>query len=167
MKQWKNINQNDSMLSVLYRDGIVFFIFLFAMSLSSFSLQMGPKLSPLYNWLLPELERVLRSLLTSKIILHLREFTIKTPGYETVAINDHRSCEADVGHRLPSLQCGGGLRMIQSDEWFGNVDNAGMKLRVILFLKTVTSVVTICIYAVHGTPWRWRGWSIHWEYYFK
>jgi len=89
---WKAIKQQktshrDGLLRVLYRDGILFFICLFAFSLSSFILQINTKLPALYIFLLPELQRVFHSVLTSKIILHLREFSLKTSGYETLSMS--------------------------------------------------------------------------------
>jgi len=89
---WKAINQrklrhSNNLLGVLYRDGILFFMCLFAISLANFALQIDSNLPPLYIFLLPELQRILHSVLTSRIILHLREFTLRTPKYETVAIS--------------------------------------------------------------------------------
>jgi len=73
VSQWK-MRKNSPLIAVLYRDGVVFFFCLFAISISNFLLAILS--SPIYEFLLPEVQRILHSVLTSRIILHLREVSV-------------------------------------------------------------------------------------------
>ncbi|KLO18962.1 hypothetical protein SCHPADRAFT_899297 [Schizopora paradoxa] len=82
----RHIGTRNGMLGILYRDGFMFFLCLFTISLVNFIIQVNSSLPHLYIFLLPEFQRVIHSVLTSKIILHLRQYTRASPNYETVTI---------------------------------------------------------------------------------
>jgi len=77
VSQWK-LRKNSPLITVLYRDGVIFFFCLFAISIANFFFYaLSP--TPVLLFLLPELQRILHSVLTARIILHLREVsTIET-----------------------------------------------------------------------------------------
>jgi len=72
---WRGIaewsNAQSSLFGTLYRDGVTFFVCLFAISFTNFLLNIITQ-SLLLEILLPEFQRVMHSVLTARVILHLR-----------------------------------------------------------------------------------------------
>jgi len=67
--EWRSIQS--PLIGTLYRDGVTFFVCLFAISFSNFLIYVISQ-SLLLELLLPELQRIMHSVLTARIILHLR-----------------------------------------------------------------------------------------------
>ncbi|KDR79853.1 hypothetical protein GALMADRAFT_222795 [Galerina marginata CBS 339.88] len=61
---------NPALLNVVYRDGIIYYIYLFA--LSSINITVVRILPPEYQNLLTSIERCFHSMLTSRVLLHIR-----------------------------------------------------------------------------------------------
>jgi len=86
---WKGIQQwrvrgTSTLLSTLYRDGALFFASLFAISMANFLLYVTtPSELAMLEFLLPEIQRTLHSVLTARIILHLRDAVVSTSGGDT------------------------------------------------------------------------------------
>ncbi|KLO07260.1 hypothetical protein SCHPADRAFT_909649 [Schizopora paradoxa] len=76
---WKGVShwkvRGSHLLKVLYRDGIVFFIGLFIMSCANAVMYISSN-KQLRGVSLSELQRVLHAVLTSRIILHLRQASV-------------------------------------------------------------------------------------------
>ncbi|KLO19409.1 hypothetical protein SCHPADRAFT_75928 [Schizopora paradoxa] len=83
--QWK-MRGNSTLLTTLYRDGALFFAFLFAISMGNFLLYMITPRAML-EFLLPEPQRTLHSVLTARIILHLRGAAVTTSGGNTKVLS--------------------------------------------------------------------------------
>ncbi|KLO19408.1 hypothetical protein SCHPADRAFT_935463 [Schizopora paradoxa] len=69
ISEWRSVNS--PLIGTLYRDGVTFFLCLFAISFTNFILYVVTQ-SLLLELLLPEFQRVMHSVLTARIVLHLR-----------------------------------------------------------------------------------------------
>jgi len=67
--EWRSIQS--PLIGTLYRDGVTFFVCLFAISFTNFLLYVVTQ-TLLLELLLPEFQRVMHSVLTARIVLHLR-----------------------------------------------------------------------------------------------
>jgi len=65
------VQGRNALTMTLYRDAIMFFVFLFLMSIANEVLQATPKLSTFYD-LLTDTQRIMHAILSGKILLHLR-----------------------------------------------------------------------------------------------
>jgi len=61
---------NRSLIKVIYRDGVIYYLYLFVLSL--INIVLVKTLPPQYQQLLSSVERMLHSTLTSRVILHIR-----------------------------------------------------------------------------------------------
>jgi len=100
---WKGVSQwslrkTSPLITVLYRDGVVFFFCLFAVSIANFLLYaISP--SPTYEFLLPELQRILHSVLTARIILHIRDVSVFESGTVNARSSHHFYVPRDEGDK--------------------------------------------------------------------
>jgi hypothetical protein len=96
------LGSRDPLIATLYRDGILFFIFLFLISLTNvLILSLGPNE---YQNLITTFQRVMHSLLSCRVLLHVREVNrIQTEGTPLREIRVHSPRTShSVVHRVGS-----------------------------------------------------------------
>lgn len=79
---------NSTLIKVVYRDGVIYYLYLFV--LSSTNVVVVKSLPTQHQHLLTSMERMLHSILTSRILLHIRALTKEKPVTElsTIAFPD-------------------------------------------------------------------------------
>ncbi|KIM37623.1 hypothetical protein M413DRAFT_258573 [Hebeloma cylindrosporum] len=68
---------NSALMKAVYRDGAIYYLYLF--TLSAINIVVVSVLPPQYQHLLTSAERVLHSMLTSRVLLHIRSHTSESP----------------------------------------------------------------------------------------
>lgn len=97
---------NSHFLNVVYRDGIIYYFCLFLVS--TVNVVVINILPPDLVHLLSSFERILHSILTSRIVLHIREVGSMTPASDTqnpLALTTIFSTEIYVSERQPRSSC--------------------------------------------------------------
>jgi len=99
VKQWK-LRKGSALVTVLYRDGAMYFICLFVISMANFVMYLKPP-SPLLSFVLPEQQRIMHSVLTSRIIINLREAAHAQHGASNITV------ETTLHYYVPPSSIGG------------------------------------------------------------
>ncbi|KAF4585293.1 hypothetical protein EYR40_002130 [Pleurotus pulmonarius] len=73
---WSNGGGNTALFTAVYRDGILYYLYLFVLSLVNI---IVIKVFPKYIILLAAVERVVHSVLASRVILHIRDLATRNP----------------------------------------------------------------------------------------
>ncbi|KAH8115706.1 hypothetical protein DFH11DRAFT_1300694 [Phellopilus nigrolimitatus] len=78
VKQWRENIQPGPLLTIFYRDGIMYFLCLFGLSTANFVILLRGSASGDYHDLLLMMQRVFHSMLSSRMILNLRSVSAET-----------------------------------------------------------------------------------------
>ncbi|KAF7419652.1 hypothetical protein PC9H_002244 [Pleurotus ostreatus] len=73
---WRSGGGNTALFTAIYRDGLLYYLYLFVLSLVNI---IVIKVFPKYIILLAALERVVHSVLASRVILHIRDLATRNP----------------------------------------------------------------------------------------